>query len=146
VPTCRSILALDIHHLVQVSEGGGDSERNLIALCPTCHALFHRGTIARDSLYAWKSMLISLSRAFDHSTLDDLLFLASPSVEALRVSGDGVLRFARLIGSGLACFEGNRRVGVSDHYKVALSEKGAHLVAAWQSGNREQVAALLGEA
>src|SRR5207248_8959417 len=45
VPTCRSILALDMHHIWEVSAGGGDDPSNLIALCPTCHALYHRGNI-----------------------------------------------------------------------------------------------------
>ena len=49
VPICRNILAIDIHHLVEVSEGGGNEPGNLLALCPMCHALFHRGEIVRDS-------------------------------------------------------------------------------------------------
>ena len=64
VPTCRSILAIDIHHIVEVAADGGNEAGNLLALCPNCHALFHRGTISRDSIYAWKSMLVSLSHAF----------------------------------------------------------------------------------
>src|SRR5438128_4695346 len=93
VPTCRNILAIDLHHMVEVVEGGGDVTANLLALCPTCHALFHRGTIQRDSIHAWKLMLVSLSRAFDVSTIDDLLFLNTGGIETLAVSGDGVLRF-----------------------------------------------------
>jgi hypothetical protein len=50
-------------------------------------------------------MLVSLSRAFDVSTIDDLLFLSSKSIESLAVSGDGVLRFSRLIAAGLAEFK-----------------------------------------
>jgi hypothetical protein len=100
----RTILAIDIHHIVEVSEGGGNEPGNLVALCPTCHALFHRGEIVRDSIYAWKSMLVSLSHAFDVNTIDDLLFLATPEATQLRVSGDGVLKFSRLVASGLASF------------------------------------------
>ena len=37
-PTCRNILALDLHHIEEVHEGGGNEVANLIALCPTCHA------------------------------------------------------------------------------------------------------------
>ena len=35
---------------------------------PSATALFHRGELERDSIYAWKSMLVSLIRAFDTAT------------------------------------------------------------------------------
>src|SRR6266852_2319194 len=65
VPTCRGILALDMHHIWEVVAGGGDEPSNLVALCPTCHALYHRGTILADSIYLYKAMLVAISRAFD---------------------------------------------------------------------------------
>lgn len=33
VPTCRNILAIDLHHIVQVSIGGGNDLANLLARC-----------------------------------------------------------------------------------------------------------------
>src|SRR5712675_1180017 len=54
VPICRNILALDMHHIWEVSAGGSDDPANLIALCPTCHALYHRGTIKAESIYVYK--------------------------------------------------------------------------------------------
>ena len=77
VPNCRGILALDMHHIWEVAAGGGDDPANLIALCPTCHALYHRGTISADSVYAFKAMLVAISRAFDLDAVDRLLFLCS---------------------------------------------------------------------
>ncbi len=56
-PTCRTILAIDLHHLVWVAEGGPDDASNLLALCPTCHALYHRGEIPREALLIWKRTL-----------------------------------------------------------------------------------------
>jgi hypothetical protein len=145
VPTCRQILALDIHHIVEVSEGGDNNPQNLLPLCPTCHALFHRGTIARDAIYAWKAMIVSLSHAFDTQAIDDLLFLANPAVtEHLQVSGDGVIKFSRLIGAGLAAFDLYMRNGPIVLYRVGLTEKGAQLIRAWQSGNRQALAELMG--
>jgi hypothetical protein len=143
VPTCRNILAVDIHHLIEVSEGGGNEQGNLIALCPTCHALFHRGTIDRSSLYAYKLMLVSLSSAFDKNTIDDLLFLASPANSNLYVSGDGVLKFSRLVGAGLATFSLFMQNGPMVLYRVGLTQKGADLIQAWKSGDRKQVEAVL---
>jgi hypothetical protein len=92
VPTCRQPLALDIHHMWEVNAGGGDDPWNLIALCPYCHALYHRGTINPDSIYAYKAMLVALSHAFDNTTIDQLLFLETCAPGYLHVSGDGLLR------------------------------------------------------
>ena len=50
VQTCRNIFVIDIHHIIEVVEGGGNELANLIALCLTCHALFHWGIISRDSI------------------------------------------------------------------------------------------------
>jgi hypothetical protein len=131
--------------MAQVSEGGGDVAANLLPLCPTCHALYHRGTIKKESIYAWKSLLVSLTSAFDVATLDQLLFLIKPESSALLVSGDGVLSFARLIASGLASFEIKIDNGPLKLYAVALTTSGKQLVSAWSSGDREAVKRALGE-
>lgn len=146
VPTCRSILAIDIHHMVEVSKGGGNDHGNLLALCPTCHALFHRGEIVQDSIYAWKSMLVSLNYAFDTATIDDLLFLSKlEGNDNLRISGDGVLKFSRLIGNGLAEFTLFMQNGPLLLYRVSLSERGRNIISAWLTGNRRAVEEILGE-
>src|SRR5262249_25707136 len=71
VPTCRTILALDLHHIVELSKGGQHDVSNLIALCANCHALYHRGTITLAAMMHWKGVLVSLSRAFDQQAVDD---------------------------------------------------------------------------
>jgi len=141
VPTCRNILAIDLHHMEKVSEGGSNDANNLLPLCPTCHALFHRGVISRESIYTWKAGLVAINRAFDVEAVDNLLFLkklpsASPSFE-FAVSGDGVLRFARLIAADLVRFKLLVRNGPLFTYQVFLSEKGHLLINAWQRGNRQ---------
>jgi len=145
VPTCRNILAIDIHHMVQVSEGGGNVLSNLLALCPNCHSLHHKHIISRDSIYAWNLMLVSLSRAFDTNAMDDLLFLKQTPSKKLQISGDGVLKFSRLIGGGLAEFKLTMQNGPIVLYKVHLTQKGTQLVDAWMSGDREKVALALGK-
>jgi len=136
VPTCRAILAIDLHHLNQVKDGGDNSISNLIALCPTCHALFHRGEFKRESLFVWKATLVSLSQAFDKDAIDDLLFVALPSTRTLLVSGDGVLKFSRLISAGLVrTTQKDRQMGVQ-FYALSLTEKAEQFISAWQSGNR----------
>jgi hypothetical protein len=144
VPTCRTILAIDLHHMVEVAEDGPNEVGNLLALCPTCHALFHRGTIHRDSIYTWKNILIALSQAFDFAALDYLLFLAKPETANLRVTGDGVLPFARLIAAGLVTFRLAVQNGPLLLYQVGLTERGTSLVIAWCSGDRLAVGKALG--
>lgn len=151
VPTCRGILAQDIHHIYEVKAGGGSTLSNLIALCPTCHELYHRGTIKRDSIYAWKAMLVSLSQAFDVSTIDDLLFLEKLKPRELSISGDGVLKFSRLIAAGLAQFKQDIHTFVSSGmqqqaqlvYEVELTRKGRMLLEVWKSGDRIRVESFL---
>ena len=139
VPTCRNILALDLHHIEEVQEGGGNEPSNLIALCPTCHALFTRGTISRDAINAWKLMLVSLSHAFDKETIDNLLFLKIVPPNTLAISGDGVLKFSALISTGLATFQLTMQNGPIVLYRVFLTPQGEQMIDAWYSGDRNRV-------
>ena len=144
VPTCRNILALDMHHIWEVNAGGPDELWNLIALCPTCHALYHRGTIREESIGAWKSMLVSLGQAFDLEAIDKLLFLSLMPAEFLGVSGDGVLSFARLIAAGLTTvIRRSNNCWELMLYEVQLTPKGKMLIEAWKQGDREALQRVL---
>lgn len=145
VPTCRNILALDMHHMDEVSHGGGDDPSNVIALCPTCHRLYHLGTISRDSIYAYKSMLVAISRAFDLDAVDRLLFLSECKKDFLIVSGDGLLHFARIIAAGMASVEqkANNNWQIVT-YAVNISPKGKQLIDAWRQGDRARLSTVLG--
>lgn len=136
VPTCRELLVLDMHHIYEWAEGGSDELCNLIALCPTCHSAYHRGLIRPESIWAWKSMLIAINRAFDVDAIDKLLFLYKAQTDQLALSGDGVLQFARLIAADLAEFEckaNNAWQLVT--YVVRLTTKGRRVIEAWRSGD-----------
>jgi hypothetical protein len=126
-----------MHHIHEVSAGGGDEPFNLIALCPTCHALYHRGTISADAIYAYKAMLVAISRAFDLDAVDRLLFLRM-CPDGIVLSGDGLLHFARLIAAGLACFCPHKSSNEFYH-RVTLSEQGRLLIQAWQRGDRAEL-------
>ena len=93
------------HHIHELNAGGGDDVSNLIALCPTDHALYHRGTISSDAIYTYKAMLVALNGAFDNPTIDLLLFLSECPKGKLIVSGDGVLKFSRVLSADLAEWE-----------------------------------------
>lgn len=147
VPTCRNILALDMHHIWEVSAGGTDDPSNLIALCPTCHALYHRGTIREDSIYTYKAMLIAISRAFDVESIDRLLFLEQCTRDFLVVSGDGLLHFDRLIAGGLVDVsqKSNNKWQLVT-YAVNISSKGRLVVHAWKQVDKTGVQhAILGK-
>ena len=147
VPTCRALLVLDLHHLIPVRDGGENAAGNLLALCPTCHAMHERGKIDSEAIRAWKAMLVSLSAAFDRDAIDSLLLLRdlkNHGHESLAVSGDGIGRYASLIFSGFAEYQskGGLRGGLNeDWFEVRISEKGLRLVEAWRSGNSEAVRA-----
>ncbi len=65
IPTCHTTLAIDVHHIIQVRDGGGNELPNLLALCPTCHALFHRGVISRESIKEYKNRIATLNQVID---------------------------------------------------------------------------------
>ena len=69
VPTCGNTLAIDLHHLIHVSEEGDNFATNLLALCPYCHAMYHRGNIHKDSIKYWKCRLEALNK-FGHSNIE----------------------------------------------------------------------------
>jgi hypothetical protein len=145
VPSCRNILALDMHHIWEVHAGGPDEPSNLIALCSYCHDMYHRGNISADSIYTYKAMLVAISRAFDIDAIDKLLFLNSHEPDFLVVSGDGLLHFARLIAAGLASGEqktNNNWQLVT--YTVNISETGRQIIEAWREGDRTRLKKVIG--
>jgi hypothetical protein len=145
VPNCRNILALDMHHIWEVSAGGGDDPSNLIALCPTCHALYHRGEIKAQSIYVYKATLVAITRAFDVEAIDRLLFLESCKKDFLVVSGDGLLHFSRLVAAGLATAKqkSNNNWQIVT-YAVNIHDKGRQLIRAWKQGDRTKLRLVIG--
>lgn len=139
VPTCRTILAIDLHHIIEVKDDGPNEVWNLIALCPNCHALHTRGDITKDAIDVYKGILVSLNAAFDREAINNLMFLSSLAPNTLRITGDGVLKFSSLIGSGLADFELKSQNGPLLLYEVRLTLKGKKIISAWQSGDRTAV-------
>lgn len=139
-PVCRNILTLDIHHLVYVSEGGGNEPENLLPLCGHCHDLHHRGHIPADSLRSWKVLLLGLNEAFDRKTVDILLALDKQKI-FWRLSGDALVSLAPLIAAGLAEIR-EYYVGqpgnYSEMYRADLSSKGHQFVDAWKAGDQKK--------
>ncbi len=151
-PRCRHILALDIHHIIWVREGGGNGPNNLLALCSYCHDLHTRGHIPVEAIRAWKGMLLSLNNT-NRSNLDVLIHLyrmeQDDHSEYVRYSPDALIHLAGLINAGLvqAGFAGGGSVpytaGVFAQFAVGLTEEGRMLVEAWMAGDEARVANLL---
>jgi hypothetical protein len=76
-----------------------------------------------------KAMLVAITRTFDVEAIDRLLVLDMCKTDSLIVSGDGLLKFSRLIAAGLADMEQkahNRDQLVT--YAVNISDKGRLLI------------------
>src|SRR6202040_3669226 len=100
----------------------------------------HRGHIAREAIFAYKSTLVAINRAFDLEAIDRLMFLEPLTKDFLIVSGDGVLHFDRLIAAGLAFFTPkSNNNGLLVTYAVNLSPKGKMLIEAWKSGDHLKI-------
>lgn len=151
IPTCRTILAIDLHHVIRVADDGGNAADNLIALCPTCHALHHRGEIPAEAIRVWKGMLVTLNRAFDKDVIDDLLFLSAPPSN-LNYTDDGVLTFRRLIAarlveisSSIPRLYGSGQQTQEKTHRLRLTDKGRMVVEAWKAGDKDALARALAE-
>ena len=142
-PVCRTIITLDLHHLVYVAQDGKNVAENLLALCPNCHALLHKGIISLDSLRTWKMLQLSLNEAFDKKSINMLLTFAKRS--SFEVSGEGVFECAPLISADLltvrqlVATQGAHCMGGPSKaiYQLKLTEKGKLFLEAWKKGDQK---------
>jgi HNH endonuclease len=155
-PRCKNALAAQMHHMTWVCDGGENEVENLVALCAYCHDLHTRKHIPADAVARWKLLLQSLNQALDRESLDLLQFLRrsdGPGNWRFRVSGDGILRLARLINSGLVdprFVHGSSgspaTAAVHGVYEPQLTERGQRLIEAWRKGDVASFShALMGE-
>jgi hypothetical protein len=161
-PRCRNILTLDAHHIKWVMDRGGNETGNLIALCGYCHDQHTQGYIPERAIRHWKGLLVALNHAFTKESMDLLLFLHRLGADDVWYSGDGLLRFASLVGAGLvevaerASAPGKTEKGAelaalvvgdsadipyvrppSTAVRVRLTAKGRALVESWLAGDQE---------
>ncbi|MGH7229988.1 MAG: HNH endonuclease [Nitrospiraceae bacterium] len=158
-PVCRNVLALEVHHIVWVKEGGRSTVDNLLALCGHCHDLHTAGHIPRQAIDAWKSLLVSLNNP-SRASVDLLLVLyeeecrvaedGAPAAKTppFRFTGDGLGTLAPLITSGLV--QVSRRFsgaayfgGGMPSFEVRLTDRGRQLVGAWRKGDAAEVKRVL---
>jgi hypothetical protein len=64
-PLCTHELTIDIHHIIEVSQHGGNEAANLLPLCPYCHRLYHNDVIPKFAIEEWKKRLVSRNSPLD---------------------------------------------------------------------------------
>jgi hypothetical protein len=143
-PVCHNVIALQIHHMVYVSDGGSNDPSNLLPLCGYCHDMHHAHHFSAEAIRVWKGLLVALNQAFDRKSID-LLILLYKQFSGTSYTADGVLWFAGLIAAGLATFGMQQGGGSSlagggfpSVHQVVLTEKGKLLVEAWLSGDESK--------
>jgi len=145
-PVCRNFITLELHHIVPVAKDGRDDPSNLIALCPTCHEMYHKGMISEESIKDWKLIQLTLNEALDRKSLELLLTLAK--LKELYLSGDGVLQCAGIIANDLAkcrLYCGGQVQGAFlVTYHIEITDKGRSLVEAWMKGDQAALVTLMG--
>jgi len=151
-PRCVVILAVHIledHHIVHVSEGGGNQLSNCLALCPNCHTLYHHEDISRDAIRHWKGLLLALNHAFDRRGMELLrfLYMTKDNPVPLWFSADGVLQFANLIASGLVELGEQKAASPwqlpESRHRVVLNETGMALMEAWMADDEKKYLQLI---
>jgi hypothetical protein len=139
VPRCLTPLAIDVHHIDE--NPANNDESNLIALCPTCHAAFHRKTYAVEAIKFWKLMLQQLNAAYDRNAINLLVMLSKleqASGFRYEVTGDGFQAFSPLVASGLVKVNVFHRPDYKravPYYEIKLSERGQATMKDWQEGD-----------
>jgi len=137
-PVCRTFLTLDVHHLDPVSQEGKDTPDNLIALCPNCHSMHHKGHIPIESIRAWKLILVAINDGLDKQSIDLLLTIGK--FDELYISGEGMFQIAPLVANNLVkCHLDSLSRGsmaTKATYKVKINENGINLIDAWRKGDQ----------
>jgi hypothetical protein len=141
-PTCGVVLAMNLHHLEHVAEGGGDVVENIIALCPNCHTLHHNGHIERAALVVWKSILQLKSSPFDRDTFKLLHMVSKMPGGIIKLSGDGLLFFGQALISGYietrerpnSLLQSPTSGSTPLCYEVSLTTKGRGALENWLAG------------
>jgi hypothetical protein len=157
-PVCRNVLALEVHHIIWVKEGGSSTVENLLALCGHCHDLHTAGHIPSTAIYTWKGLLVSLNNP-SRAAVDLLLVLYEEDRRLangdtsehppFRFTGDGLGSLAPLMTSGLVRISRRLLGGVtawgggSPQYEVQLTDRGRLLVEAWRSGDVAEIERVL---
>lgn len=107
VPTCRSVVGVDIHHIVPWSRCKEHKYPNLIALCPNCHRMAEKGDIDKKSLYLYKNNLRFLYDKFTTFEVDLLYELVELNQgEKYQFLPFLKLLIKRLLEAGYITYEG----------------------------------------
>jgi len=101
IQTCRSLIEVDVHHIIPLKEDGKNEYENLIALCPNCHRMADRNKIDKKSLRMYKNNLRFLYDKFTLFETDILFELEKAPKDAMfQFPSYLILLVKRIIESG----------------------------------------------
>lgn len=100
IPTCRSVVGVDIHHIIPWSKCKKHEHKNLIALCPNCHRMAENAQIDRKSLRMYKNNLRFLYDKFTIFEIDVLFELCKQPESKMQFPPYLILLVKRIIESG----------------------------------------------
>lgn len=146
IPTCRQF-PIDVHHIVERAEGGEDVFENLIALCATCHARYHRlKDIPRISIQHYKSSLSLLNARYNETERRLLqLFAEQPDSDEMELSDSLDFHLMYLLRDGLLRDDGvphtrDERTGTImssvGRRRYVLTPRGRDFVSRWLEGRQ----------
>ena len=138
IPTCRGTSALELHHIVEHSKGGADTEDNLIVLCAVCHARVTKGEIDTKVVRQYKANLGVLNARYGDFERRILEILANSGGDAVKLPGgrdvdlwyllkDGILEKVPTPGGAV------RIQGFMGAETFALTQSGKAFVRDWAS-------------
>ncbi|MBI5961669.1 MAG: HNH endonuclease [Chloroflexi bacterium] len=137
IPTCRQT-TLEITHIAPWSKVKEHEFANLIALCPTCHARYHKGEIDRQSMLSYKRNLSILNSRYTDIERRVLDFFASqPEAQYIKLPGGVVIWLWYLIKDGYLVLDGHSSGHKEDEFPnydlYYLTPAGRELVQKWIS-------------
>lgn len=138
IPTCRGTSALELHHIVEHSKGGPDTEDNLIVLCAVCHARVTKGEIDTKAVRQYKANLGVLNSRYGDYERGILELFATSGGNAVDLPAGRDVDLWYLMKDGILTkidSDGPKVVfnGVADTQRYALTHVGVDFVNQWAS-------------
>jgi HNH endonuclease len=101
IPVCRQV-PVEIAHITGWAKSRKHEFRNLIPLCPNCHARFDKGEIDRKSMLLYKRQLAVLNRRYGDLEIRVLQFFAAEEApEGITLLRDLEILLSHLIADDL---------------------------------------------
>jgi phosphopentomutase len=146
ISTCKATTT-EIHHIIPFAETQNNNFENLIALCPNCHARYHKGEIDEKAIRMYKANLSILNHRYGEfeRRIFDYIVESGERVIVVGAGGDillynaikdGFLEDKNVQGISLSIKIGNefeKKFPLSFTYWV--TDKGLEFIKRYSEGN-----------